>query len=211
LKTAELTVRKEVSQIELKELQSAIKPYLVVRVRARLAENSVFGSPQALLVNFVGKDTSDSELNAYAIKLQEPVTIKDPLFGLFKLDRRVNWYESNPDWCGRTIRLTVPALEAEASLNVARQLWSDQNGWHQKVFDCAVKELLKLKNDSWLNENEPELTKSEFIRRMALESISVAADGSFDFWHNDGDLFWGHSIRVSGNLTEGPTHAGIEG
>jgi hypothetical protein len=46
---------------------------------------------------------------------------------------------------------------------------------------------------------------------MTLESITVTPDGSFDFWHNDGDLFYGHSIQVSGNLSQGPTHADIPG
>ena len=46
---------------------------------------------------------------------------------------------------------------------------------------------------------------------MKLESISVRNNGSFDFWHNDGDLFWGHSIQISGNLTDGPKRADIPG
>lgn len=46
---------------------------------------------------------------------------------------------------------------------------------------------------------------------MTLEGISVDPDGSFDFWHNDGDLFWGHAIQISGSLVEGPTLANIPG
>jgi hypothetical protein len=30
-------------------------------------------------------------------------------------------------------------------------------------------------------------------------------DGAFEFWHNDGDLFWGHSILIVGSLEEGLT------
>jgi hypothetical protein len=29
--------------------------------------------------------------------------------------------------------------------------------------------------------------------------------------HDDGDLFWGHSIQVTGTLDEGPTDADISG
>jgi hypothetical protein len=53
--------------------------------------------------------------------------------------------------------------------------------------------------------------KEEFKARMALESVTVEADGSFQFWYGDGDLFWGHSIQVSGNLAEGPTDASLAG
>jgi len=31
---------------------------------------------------------------------------------------------------------------------------------------------------------------------MELQSISILPNGSFVFWHKDGDLFWGHSIEV---------------
>jgi hypothetical protein len=46
---------------------------------------------------------------------------------------------------------------------------------------------------------------------LKLESITVYPDDSFEFWHNDGDLFWGHSILVSGSLSEGPTDAEVPG
>ena len=46
---------------------------------------------------------------------------------------------------------------------------------------------------------------------MKIESITVHPDGGFEFWHNDGDLFWGHSILISGSLVEGPNSADIPG
>jgi hypothetical protein len=46
---------------------------------------------------------------------------------------------------------------------------------------------------------------------MKLESITVHPDGRFEFWFDDGDLFWGHSIAVRGSLAEGPTEASVEG
>ena len=36
-------------------------------------------------------------------------------------------------------------------------------------------------------------------------------DGRFEFWHEDGGLFWGRSIHVRGTLTAGPTDADIPG
>lgn len=55
------------------------------------------------------------------------------------------------------------------------------------------------------------MTAEQFKARMKLEGITPHPDGPFDFWHDDGDLFWGHSIQISGNLSEGPTHADIPG
>jgi hypothetical protein len=214
LRESEMIVRKSVPEAAVRTFMAAMDPYDVVRVRVRWSENNVFGSPQALLTEFIGKDDSDPELNSYALELQELVTFTDPQFGMFTLDRRVNWYEATPDWCGGSIRLTIPASAPAAmqkTLAVARRLWAEQEEWQRKINACASKELLGLKNDTWLGEDEAEVSEAEFARRMVLESILVQADGSFEFWHNDGDLFWGHSIMVSGNLTDGPKDAGIHG
>jgi hypothetical protein len=62
-----------------------------------------------------------------------------------------------------------------------------------------------------LDEDEIELTADQFKGRMTLESITVHPNGSFTFWHNDGDMFWGHSIEVSGSLTKGLRRADIPG
>ena len=40
---------------------------------------------------------------------------------------------------------------------------------------------------------------------MTLESIAVYPDGKLEFWFDDGDLFFGHWMSVSGNLSDGPT------
>ena len=71
--------------------------------------------------------------------------------------------------------------------------------------------LLELKNDAWLDEDESEVSAEEFIARMELSSVSIHADGGFEFWFDDGDLFWGHSIMVSGNIQDGLDDAGIHG
>ena len=47
--------------------------------------------------------------------------------------------------------------------------------------------------------------------RMELESIEIRADGSFEFWFADGDMFYGHSIHVSGDMEHGPDDAAMEG
>ena len=56
-----------------------------------------------------------------------------------------------------------------------------------------------------------ENTEKQFKNRMSLESITVYTDGTFEFWHDDGGLFWGHSILISGDLVKGPIDADIPG
>ncbi len=213
-KTA-LIVRKKVPEAEMDRVQDAVEPFDVLRVKVRLAKESVLeGSPQALLIALVGKDDSDAEVLAFAKHLQEPVTFRDSQFGLFTLDRRVNWYEARTKWGSLPVRLVIDAHKPktmEKALTVARSLWACRKEWQQRIAKYATEKLLPLKNESWLGEDETELTAREFAKRMAVETICVRANGSFEFWYSDGDLFWGHSIRVSGNLTGGPKHADIEG
>ena len=46
---------------------------------------------------------------------------------------------------------------------------------------------------------------------MSIESISIDESGDVTFWHDDGGLFLGHAISISGTLSEGLTNASIAG
>jgi hypothetical protein len=212
IQTRPLTLCRRVTDEELKSWQELIEPYDVIRVKARVVVDSAFGSPQALLEAFVGSESSDAELRHYAEELQRPVTFDDPLLGTFTLDRRVDWFTGDVVWAGEVIALHLSgSADAQGALRAAYALWRNQTDWNQRVRDFAAEKLLELKNDTWLDEGDVELTAEEFMEKMTLKSITVNPDGSFDFWHDDGDLFWGHSIQISGNLVEGPTRADIPG
>src|SRR5262249_25964407 len=101
--------------------------------------------------------------------------------------------------------------DVPAALQTAHALWQASHRWNARIRDYAAQKLLPLKNDVWLDDEEDELTADQFQEKMTLKGITVYPDGAFEFWHDDGDLFWGHSILVSGNLTEGPTDANIPG
>ena len=63
----------------------------------------------------------------------------------------------------------------------------------------------------WVRLSKAEIGSTEFLNRMQLTAMTVYPDGSFEFWHDDGDIFWGHSILVSGSLAKGVTDASIAG
>jgi hypothetical protein len=214
MKTRPLSVSFTASRREVDLLWERVHSYSVVGIRARVAEESVIGTPQAELLEFLGPEGSDSEMNQAAVDLQKPVIHQDPQFGQFTLNRRVDWYTAETEWNGVVVALNLTLDDSgtiDVAVQAARVLWKNQKQWAKRIEDYGVQELLPLKNESWLDEGEAELTADEFKARMVLESVTVEPDGSFDFWHNDGDLFWGHSIQISGNLSEGPTRADIPG
>jgi hypothetical protein len=159
-------------------------------------------------------DTPDEALRLLSDRLRQPVIISTERFGDLVLNPRVDWFEGKARWNGKTISISFERDENKAiddAVETAERLWSDQAGWKRKVDDFAVKKLLPLKNEAWLGEGERELTAKGFKARMELDSITVAADGRFEFWHDDGDLFCGHAIQISGNLKDGLTDADIRG
>ena len=80
----------------------------------------------------------------------------------------------------------------------------------EKAKDYAAKKLLKLKNDLWLEDDEKELSKKEFKTRMEFTSLYVFRE-SANFYFDDGDLFWGHTIEVNVNKNLEFTDANIVG
>lgn len=96
-------------------------------------------------------------------------------------------------------------------MNYAEALWSEARNWHARACSRAVEDLLDLKNGEWLEEGEPRLDAAGFRDRMTLKTIEVSDEGDMEFWFDDGDLFWGHMIQVSGSRSEGLTDADICG
>jgi hypothetical protein len=212
----ELRVKKpRLSEKKLREMMRAIRPHDVLRVRLRFPSRQA--RPEFLqsdLVELLGKERSDKELKARAAQLQKPVKVKHPRLGTFTLNRALDWYEARPDWGGRRVNLHLErkgGADEEALFALAEGFWKQRKKWDRRARDFAAEELLELKNDNWLGDREKEFTPRTFKARMALESVGLSPDGSFEFTYDDGNLFWGHVIQVSGTLAEGPTDADIAG
>src|SRR5699024_8639011 len=105
----------------------------------------------------------------------------------------------------------------DACVERAKALVAGQKDWDQRERAFAADQLLEQANDweqdSAGNEDrEPEeITREQFMERMELDAIQISADGRFEFWFNDGEMFWGHSIHVTGSLETGPERAQMEG
>ena len=102
-------------------------------------------------------------------------------------------------------------MRRKSALASGKALWEEQKVWNKRAEDFAAELLLPMKNDNWLDEEEAALNAKQFKSRMTLESIKIDVDGSFEFGYDDGDLFWGHPIGVSGNHKDGLTDADFSG
>ena len=182
----------------------------ILKFKGRVSEDG-----QRLLLLDLPEPAFDPDLKAILEEQKKPVTFWEEGLGTFTLNRQVDWFETEVDWLGGPISLVFDAGEDRAEvLQRARTLLAGAADWDKRIRAYAADDLLASAND-WaeqMEDEEPqEITKEQFMERMELESIEIRADGGFHFWFADGDMFYGHSIHVSGDLEHGPDEASMEG
>lgn len=196
------------SKDAMREQMAQIAPYQILEVVGEEGESAIE------LSAITSYNVTDSELTTIAIERQKPIIFHDERLGEFIYNRRLGWYEGSAEWNGKRIKLSLGCEDPEAyhaELATAHQLFAEQPQWQARVNGYAVEMLLSSKNDYWIDEDEETVTAEEFIGRMTLTSLTIEAGGEFDFWHDDGDLFYGHAIQISGNLQNGLTDANTPG
>jgi hypothetical protein len=140
--------------------------------------------------------------------------ILDKTLGLLKYDEDRDSYIGQTPYRDREIRLRITADEPdclESMLATLKDVLAEIDSVARKAEDFAIEKLLPLKNELWLDEDEEPVTDEEFRSRMTLTAISIFGDGTTEFWHDDGDLFWGHLIQVERAANGEFTDANIPG
>ncbi len=126
----------------------------------------------------------------------------------------IDGYEGEIEFEGQTILLFVFAEEGEEVVDTNTHAnkaltWATQN--YQAAIDYAVQELLELKNQAWLEEDEEPITADTFKTALTLIELSFHDDQSITFTFDDGDLFWGHFVTISTDHNRTFISAEIEG
>lgn len=207
LHTSELTMDYKSSREMCDTVRESLVKYKIYRLKAKVVLASEdFDWDEARLVELIGADTSDSEMNEYLAEIQKPVTYQDPQLGVFTLNRDYDLFQSKAQWNGQEIELTLNVKELDennAALKTAHQLWDQQGDWDKRVRQYLEQEMLPVKNDSWRDDGEAEVGVAEFRAKTELESILVNDDDSFEFWFDDGEMFGYHMLYCRGELTRG--------
>jgi hypothetical protein len=210
IRSTPLPIHRLSSYDEMRIAMDRVNRMSVVGARVRMLDTG-----SAELIDLVDLELpGEDPLQLRAAELARVATHQSERFGTLRRDRALGRWDGNALWCDERVELALEGAdlgELGAALESAERLWSEQEAWSERIQAFAVDRLLELKNESWLDEGEAEVTAEEFRRRMRLELIVVWPDGRFTFWHQDGDLFWGHSIQVVGTLAGGPTAADIPG
>ena len=207
LHTSELMVDFISSQEKCDAIRKSLVKDNIYRIRAKvLLASADFDWDEAELFEFVGADTSDAELNECLTELQQPVTYQDPQLGVFTLNRDYNLFQSKAQWNGQEIELTLNVKELDennAALKTAHLLWDGQADWDQRIRQYLEQEMLPVKNDSWRDDGEAEVSAAEFHANTELQTIVIDRDGTFEFWFDDGEMFGYHMLYCRGELARG--------
>lgn len=121
-------------------------------------------------------------------------TIYNHFFGQLMFNSELNWYEVSKD--GIEFSFTNTALETltnnfEKIEKLIPKLIDIENQ--------MIEEMLAIKNESWLEEGDNELSKDEFQKEIKLYGVNTYEDGSAEIYYKANDLFWGHEIQTSIN------------
>lgn len=176
------------------------------------------GEHSFMLVHVVASSYQHPKLEQIRLDAMKPVFYEDSLLGSFVLDKRVKLFEKEISWDGQEGILYFDWDEEEqvmkSALQTAYALIQDQEHWSQQIRAYAAEQLAELAND-WLHDHEEPaydvITPDLFMKLMELDSISVYPNGDFEVFFRDGDMFWGHSIIVDGNINGSMNSAEIAG
>ena len=156
---------------------------------------------QNIWSNFTMEELSIAFRQSPAVVLDEikkedmPKNVTINYFGKFIYNKKLNAYKLFKE----EIEYYFSADNKE-ELKKVKNIFSniELTQFIEKAKEYTAHKLLKLKNDLWLEEDEKEVTKKDFKDRMKFTSLYVFSE-SANFYFDDGDLFWGHTIEVTIN------------
>lgn len=126
--------------------------------------------------------------------------IKHEILGELRYDTKFDWYESQVVFYETQLSISLSIEDndkVESILTRASSVVQHLKRYAKDAEEYAVKNLLELKNETWLDEDETFLTSEEFKNRMMLEGLVFSPDGEVEFYYNDGNLFFGHCILIT--------------
>lgn len=118
------------------------------------------------------------------------------VLGKISYNDQLAWYEAEID--NHHLYLSCEdEAEAKQTLAHTQSFLKERAKLIQQAKAYACDSLLGIKNDSWLEDGEAEVSKEQFIACLKVESVIVYPEGVLAITFLDGDLFWGHVVQVT--------------
>ena len=192
-----------------------------LRVREKLPEEVPEGALPAknyfLVVKVLEKNAVCPELEEILIEYRKPVVLQDDVLGELTYDKLLKSFEGSIDWLGGKVHLSLSVdKDNKSGITKAKKLLKtmvlEQEKWDADLRSFVAKELTTFACEWAESEEEAALiTEESFAKRISLSLLWVTAGGSFTAYLDDDELFFGHSIAISGSPKKGLLSADIEG
>ncbi len=176
-----------------------------------------------MLTEVVERGVENLALSKLLDKYKEVVVIEDGDCGTFTLERHFNWFAGTVDWLGEDCHVTFECDEengttADRALAQFKNIYANLKEWDQKFRAFASEKLTELAND-WQDEGYDDedgealaaITEESFAGRIAISEFSIDAEGDYEVYYDDDDMFGDHVIIVSGSVDGGMEDAHIAG
>lgn len=186
-------------------------PDAILRCRVRTRYGEICG--RRFLLLDLPEPASHPKLEAMLKRQMKKRTLTVEGVGDFLLNRESGWFEGTVDWLEQEVQLTFEREKPGKLKHIQeaiQTLLANAEMWDRRVRTYAAGELLDVAG-IWAENAGGTAPGMEFMDGMKLEAIQIQLSGGFDFWFDSGELFGDHSINVSGNLTDGPDYAALEG
>ena len=178
----------------------------IIKCKVRL-----HGDGEKLMLLNLPEPGFDPDLKAILTQQKKPVTVEVEELGTFVLNRSLGVLQREVDWQGSPVQLCMdPEGDHAACAKAALSILADIPGWDEKARAFAADKVLEQAN-AQRDDGGEDVSREEFVEGLEAESLDVAADGTFQLWFNDGGLFAGRFVRVSGSVSAGVTDAVMEG
>ena len=123
---------------------------------------------------------------------------------LIEVDGVERMYQMEFDFFGDIASSTLDVSESfpmETAIMLGNQLIDWYNVNRHNVETRIIEQLLPMKNESWLEEDELPWNATDFLNSIHLVSFLVREE-RFTIWYADNDLFYGHlvEVRVTSNF-----------
>jgi hypothetical protein len=125
-------------------------------------------------------------------------TITSSILGTLTFDEAYDWYSSETPQNRLPFNLSIHLASPK---KLERLIAFAEKQMQAKFYESALlameTEMVELKNESWLDEDEVPISIEKFRDAVKIESIVFREDCSCEIFCDDGDLFDGHCILIS--------------
>ena len=146
--------------------------------------------------------------------LAENPPVNNNIIGRLTFNEQLQWFETTYETQSYSFQLFIDIDERKSllkTLPIAVEVINNIHKIDKLAKQFAANNLLELKNSTWLEEDETTLNEDNFVKKMALNSISFDKKMAYTLSYNDSDLFWGHTISVNFTKQGDPKNAQIQG